>query len=104
MKTIATISGIDRVHAATVRKTVNVVIAPNFQSTYYLNVEAYVMESLATILPKAKCIIDKPKSIEKLRPPDSKFNIRAGIYLILGTEGTDLRISLTTASKKRILS
>lgn len=44
------------------------------------------MEPLATILPNAKCFIDKLKWIKKLRLTDPTLNVRPGIHLILCVE------------------
>lgn len=83
---MASISCIGEVHAGTIRKTVSVNISPNFQSSYKLTVEAYVVDSLTTLLPNEGSVIRKTEGTTSQQPTDPNFNINAWIDMILRAE------------------
>ncbi|XP_037911955.1 uncharacterized protein LOC119652091 [Hermetia illucens] len=76
---LTSVLGIGRVHAATVRKTVELKIKPNFVSNFELAIEAYVLPALTTLLPNEDMI--ENGWMRKLQFANLKYNVKAGIDL-----------------------
>lgn len=70
-KTLVSISKIGGVHATTISKVVSMSIAPKFN----IVAEAYVMDSLMTLLLGEESTIHKPKQIYSLQMGAPDFNV-----------------------------